>query len=62
MDSKEKDEWRDAANERFQEAVEAEDFDLAKQIIGDTLEMGFIASAEAMALMLREYPNQEEEI
>lgn len=59
MNQKEKNEWRNAAKGRFEAALAAADFDLARDIISDSLEEGFESTARDMAALLQDI---EEEI
>lgn len=54
MSCKQNTEWLEGAQQMFDEAVDMRNVTLAKEIISDTFDAGFIDEARGMALFLRE--------
>ncbi len=52
MSNKENDKWLEAAKENFEEAIEADQWDLAKDILADMKDKGFEKETSTMRLHL----------
>lgn len=52
----ENDKWLESALENFQDALDAGNYALVKDIIADTFDAGFSDTARVMTNKLREYP------
>lgn len=59
MSNKNNDEWLEAANENFTEALESDNISLAKDIIADTLDNGFSDAGREMNKKLRQYTEEK---
>jgi len=53
MSNNENQVWLESAVENFAEAIEGENFELAKEIMNDTADAGFIEAAKDMRNTLR---------